>query len=125
MGTFYLRMQRGQFPNLQPLTSEDYDKILSYIRCTRFPYKTDGSALSLQEQIIRDSDILQGLFAQDYIMGVVAGISQEAKIPMKNMLAGQEGFLTGTKFCTEWATELSKERLPEVLLKVNTVKEFY
>lgn len=124
-GTMALKINAGEFTRTQPLSPESCANIKKYIRCTRFPYLVDGSTLSIQEQIIRDADILQGLFAQDYIMGIVAGIAKEANIPMKNMLNGQEAFWKGTKFCTEWAVKLSQEKIPDVLFKANTVKEFY
>lgn len=106
-------------------TEFDQEQIINFIKPTRYPYLVECGMLSLQQKIIRDSDILQGLFSQNYIMGIVGGIAKEADIPMKKMLDGQEGFLKGTKFCTEWATNLSKERLPEILQKINDVKEFY
>lgn len=41
------------------------------------------------------------------------------------MLAGQEGFWTGTNYCTEWAKDLSAAKLPEVLAKVKAVSKFF
>ena len=41
------------------------------------------------------------------------------------MLDGQEGFLKGAKFCTDWATKLYATQLPKALEKVNLVKPFY
>jgi len=46
-------------------------------------------------------------------------------MPLDKMIAGQEGFLKSTKFCTPWATELAKKELPKVLDKINLLKGFF
>lgn len=106
-------------------TEFDRDQIVNCIKPTRFPYLVECGVLSLHQKIIRDADILQGIFAQNYIVGIVGGLAKESNTPMEKMLGGQAGFLKGTKFCTDWANDLYKERLPEILEKINDVKEFY
>ena len=100
-------------------------KVNKLIFATQYPYTQEASELTISQQILRDADILQGLFVQNYVNGVALAIAQEANIPYKNMLNGQEAFLTGTKFCTEWATNLANGKLPEVIEKVNIVKQFF
>jgi hypothetical protein len=103
----------------------DVNKVNDLIMATRYPYTRECGTLTISQQILRDADILQGLFCQNYINGITFGIAQEANIPNVNMINGQEAFLTSTKFCTNWATEIAKNKLPDVLTKVNLVKEFF
>ena len=102
---------------------EEQKVITNLIKCTRYPYTNDSDSLTLTENILRDSDILQGPFCQNYINGVVYGIAREAGIPLDKMLAGQVEFLKSAKFCTEWATSLYENILPDVLDKVESARQ--
>ena len=102
---------------------DDEEKIIvDLIKTTRYPYLNDCSELSLFEKIIRDSDIIQGPFCQNYINGVVYGIAKENNIPLSKMLDGQISFLSSTKFCTDWATSLYNDVLPSIIDKVEKAK---
>ena len=115
----------NNFENKEKFEDEEEMTILNMIKETRFPYLKDGSGLNIMEQVLRDSDILQGVFSEDYINRIVLGIAQEANLTPEKMLAGQAGFLNSAKFCTEWATELYKVGLPSALEKVEKAKLEY
>jgi len=104
---------------------EPDNDVIELIKCTRYPYQTDGSDLNEMQKILRDADILQGMFCQNYINGIVRAISEEAGISFEKMLEGQEAFLTNTKFLTEWATDKANWFLPNVVSKIQEVKKIY
>lgn len=58
---------------------------------------------------------MQGIFSEDYLDRIVFAIAKEAGIPKEKMPSIQIGFLKSTTFCTEWATNLYKEKLPEII----------
>lgn len=77
------------------------------------------------QKILRDADILQGIFCQNYINGIVRAIAEEAGISFEKMLEGQEAFLTNTKFLTKWATDKADWYLPTTLGIVRDAKKIY
>jgi hypothetical protein len=95
--------------------------ITELIKSTRYPYLKVCEDLNIYQQIIRDSDILQGPFCQNYLNGVVFAIAKEANIDLEKMLSGQKEFLKNTTFCTDWANELYKNVLPEVIKKIDEI----
>lgn len=99
--------------------------IINMIKETRYPYLKECHQLNIMQQILRDSDILQAPFAENYIERVVLAIAKEANLTPQQMLAGQIGFMTSTKFCTDWATNLYNEVLPEAIQKVEQAKLEY
>ena len=101
---------------------EEQETIISLIKATRYPYLKECVDLSILQKIIRDSDVLQGPFCQNYINGVVFGIARENNIPLKSMLDGQVKFLSSMVFCTEWANKLYQEVLQETIEKVDSAK---
>ena len=101
-------------------SEEECNVITNLIKSTRYPYVSECS--SLFEKILRDSDILQGPFCQNYINGIVNGLAKEIGIPLLSMLKGQVDFLKNSKFCTEWATKKFESILPSVLKKVEIAK---
>jgi len=105
--------------------NSEYNIILKLIKATRYPYLTDGTELSDIGKILRDSDILQGLFCQNYINGVTRAIAIEAGIPYESMLKGQANFITNTKYLTKWAEDKANSRIPDVLDLVEIALENY
>ncbi len=100
---------------------EECDIIIELIRATRYPYLSDVE--TMLEKIIRDSDILQGIFADDYINKIVLAIAKESNIPEDKMIGGQISFLKSTKFCTDWATNLYSKELPNTIKKIQKALE--
>ena len=107
------------------ITNEDYDVIYGLIDATRYPYITDNNDLDLMQKIIRDADVLQGMFVQNYINGVVEPLAKEIGIPFLTLLNGQEVFYGNTVFATEWATNIRNNALPYIIESINMVKQFY
>lgn len=115
----------GYFYYCETSKSEPDNDVIGLIECTRYPYKSDGSDLTEMQKILRDADILQGMFCQNYINGVVRALAQEAGISFEKMLEGQEAFLTNTKFLTKWASDKAEWYLPIVLSQVRDAKKIY
>lgn len=115
----------GYFYYCETYKEEVDNDIIGLIECTRYPYKTDGSDLTEMQKILRDADILQGMFCQNYINGVVRALAQEIDISFEKMLEGQEAFLTNTKFLTKWATDKANWYLPIVLSQIREAKKIY
>lgn len=102
-------------------SEEECDVIIGLIKATRYPYVIEAE--TLLQKIIRDSDILQGIFAKDYINSVTLAIAKENGIPQDKMLNNQIQFLESTKFCTEWATNMYLQELPNAIEKINKAIE--
>jgi hypothetical protein len=122
----------------------EYNIILKLIRATRYPYLTESVELTFNSEdfskkyadmimrnppsleignMLRDADILQGLYCQNYINGVTRAIATEAGIPYENMLKGQINFIKNTKYLTEWAVKKANDRIPYVLILVENAIE--
>jgi hypothetical protein len=122
----------------------EYNIILKLIKATRYPYLTESVELTFNSEdfskkyadmimrnppsleigkMLRDADILQGLYCQNYINGVTRAIATEAGIPYENMLKGQINFIKNTKYLTEWAVKKANDRIPYVLIIVENAIE--
>ena len=104
------------------LTAREMKFVIECIKATRFPYLTDGANLNNAQKCLRDADIFQGLFVQNYINGVVGAIAEESGKTLKEILEIQIGFLEKTTFLTEYAKTMSIEPLKEAITKCKTVK---
>jgi hypothetical protein len=88
------------------------------IRATRFPYVVPGEDLTLHQSILRDSDILQGHFSDDYMGKIVLPLFKEIHPPEKNiteLLENQIKFINGMTFITDWAKSIH-EKNKEILV---------
>lgn len=112
-----------EFATIANYDSIDIEKIIALIKVTRFPYITEANTTI--EKIMRDSDIIQGSFMDNYINGVVFALAKEAKIDKKDMIQNQIKFLKNMKFCTSWATNLFKTKLDYNIKLLNTVNKIY
>lgn len=100
------------------------DILYGLIDATEYPYTIPNEELNLLQKILRDADILQGVFCQNYINGVVKALSDENSWSFEKMISGeQEKFLLNTKFSTDWAQKGYDERLPFILHKIDIVKK--
>ncbi|HLD25909.1 MAG TPA: HD domain-containing protein [Candidatus Andersenbacteria bacterium] len=81
------------------------DTIESYIEPTKFPYDNGGKNLSLEAQILRDADRANGLDPVWFQM-VIMELGAEMGLSPREMLVGQEPFLSQLTFYTEWAQEV-------------------
>ncbi len=107
------------------LSEKDRKTIISIIEATKFPYEGDGKDLTDLQKIVRDADVVQSLFTQNYINGVVLAIAKEGNIPVDKMLDGQIKFMTDIKYLTDYANELKKKELPNAVAKVKEAKKLY
>jgi len=83
----------------------DLGSICDIIRATEFPHKVLSGSCPLLFGIIRDADLAQALDVT-WIQQVVFGLAKEwGKKPIE-ILDGQEAFLSGIKFNTDWARQM-------------------
>ncbi len=94
---------------------EEESIIISLVRSTRYPYLSECNSLSLGEKIIRDSDVLQSIFCDDYMNTVVFALADELNIEREKMIDVQINFLKECKFCTEWASDKFSQKVPEMI----------
>jgi len=93
----------------QKFNQSEIELIVSIIDTTRFPYLTNSDNLTLLQNIVRDSDIIQGLLHHDYFNKIVEPIAKEAGIPFNDFLKGQEKFWDSLEFGTGWANKLFED----------------
>ena len=91
---------------------------------TKYPYTSDGNDLSESGKILRDADILQGLFCENHINGVIRAISVESGKSFDEMIKGQLDFITGVKYLTKHAQDMSNAKIPEIIELLALVKKF-
>ena len=110
-----------KYMNYEPYSTNQKLLINKLINGTKYPYTSDGSDLPEIGKILRDSDTLQGLFCQNYVNGIIRALSTEIGIPFEKMLKGQIGFITGVKYLTEHANNISAGKIPEVIKLVENL----
>lgn len=102
------------------------DILYGLIDATEYPYTIPNEELNLLQKIIRDADILQGIFCENYIIGVVKALCDENGWSFKDMILGnQKKFLLNCKFSTEWANKTYSERLPKILEILSLIEKYY
>jgi len=106
-------------------SKREAETIVKLIECTRYPYQTYSEHLTLSEKILRDSDILQNVFVDDYINDTVLAIAKESSIPEDKMIDMQENFLRTLliSFCTEWASNLLAGEYENTIQKVKNYQQ--
>lgn len=89
------------------------------IEATQYPHKDYGADLTLEQAIIRDADSGQAL-GDDWISDILVGLGKEmAKSPYE-MLAGQESFLRGIHFYSEFGQKyFGQEAIDARIKEVN------
>lgn len=86
-----------------PIDRELSPDIHRLMGTTLFPHQKSAD-LPLDEQILRDADMVQGL-DDAWIQQVVFGLSKEEGVSPLVVLERQEPFLRGLTFYTDWARE--------------------
>lgn len=114
-----------QYNSKNELKSEEKLVVWKAIKSTRYPYLTEGTELPLLDKILRDADILQSLFCQNYINGVVGAIATESNMTIEVMLKVQIQFLENTKFLTNFATINVNKQLPRITELINITNNLY
>ena len=110
-----------KYMRYEPYSTDQKLMIYRLIAGTKYPYTTDGTDLLFSGKILRDADVLQGLFCQNYVNGIVRALSTESGIPFETMLKGQIGFITGVKYLTEPAINMSASKIPEIIKLVESI----
>jgi hypothetical protein len=86
-------------------SSEDNEKIINIIRATQYPYVIEEKDLTVEQEIIRDADLLQQ-YQDNFIQQVYWGLSQELNYSFEIMLAGYPNFIEGMRLHTKHAQEI-------------------
>jgi hypothetical protein len=93
------------FINISKEDKESNNKIVANIKATQYPYVLDQDSLSLEQLIIRDADLLQGV-RDDYHQQVIIGLSTEFKQDLKSFMPNQIKFWNSAKYHTQHANRL-------------------
>jgi hypothetical protein len=102
-------------------SKDDENFIIELIKSTRYPYEKTSYDLTLAQNILRDSDILQGHFTDDYLKRTVFALQKEGYSNKDKVVAleGQIKFLESLKFGTHWANQLHEENYQRLVDIVN------
>ena len=104
-------------------------KVISCINATRFPYTEVPENLLCK--IIRDADVLQGIFCPSYIENIVLLLFKEMgynindKDQLIEIFDKQEKFMVNCTFLTDWANDEYKVQMPITLAQMNFNKNKY
>jgi len=100
------------FSDKNNLSEEDKGFIKDMINITQYPYKIPNSDLSLNQQILRDSDVYQIMKLDNYIGHNLIGLKYEygKNMEWKDLLDNQNKFIDGLEFSTEYIKNKWKEK---------------
>ena len=113
-----------KYMSYEPYSTDEKLMIYRLVTGTKYPYTTDGKDLLLSGKILRDADILQELFCENHINGVIRAIATESGKDFDEMLKGHIKFITGVKYLTKYAQDMSDSKIPEIEELVNSVLTF-
>ena len=124
MKEYFLNIDKWLF-----LTVKELEIVENLIRATRYPYIKDNE-LTLSEKILRDSDVIQGMYCENYANGIVRALATEMainnpSITFAKALDMQMGFYNSLKFETNWAQNLFYKKIDETKKLVEDLKFLY
>lgn len=107
------------FIKFQKTTKEDVsnyvaDQVIDLIKATQYPYVIAHSALTVEQKIIRDADLMQQ-FEYNWINQATLGLSIEANVPIKEFIPKQRIFLEEIKFLTKTARDFKKKNWSKIM----------
>lgn len=88
--------------------SDNQTEVVQHIRCTEYPFKI--APVSIEQKILRDSDLVQGLMPDGWDM-VMNKLKEELEVSYRRlitdqeMIAGQLEFMSKIHFYTDWAED--------------------
>lgn len=94
------------------------------IDITEYPYTIETSKLTIHQKILRDADILQSFFMNNYMQDVVLGLAKELNKTPQEAVDMQINFLSNLSFGTDLANFLFIERKIDILSNLNLIKRF-
>lgn len=94
------------------------------IDITEYPYTIESSKLTIHQKILRDADILQSFFLNNYMQDVVLGLAKELNKTPKEAIETQFNFLSNLSFSTDYANTLFNERKLEIMDNLNLINRF-
>ena len=101
----------------------DFDhRIARIIRATEYPYVIPSDELDIQQEIIRDADLLQS-FEKTWFTHTVVGISTETKKELKDFIPLGVDFIKNATFNTKWAKSVYEVESPKLLRRLEMLKE--
>lgn len=111
--------------NVQLFIDKGIDVGNSYvlIDITEYPHKREPE--TIQEQIIRDSDMLQ-CYEKDWFLNVVMGfLHKEVGLSVKNSIENQTKFVNNVKFYTEGALYIRSETQIQILRELDFYSKIF
>jgi len=103
----------GFFNRASKESTNDYNKIVSIIKATEYPYKISENLLNKEQLIIRDADIIC-CFENSFIQDILIGLGSETKTPIDDMIKNQLKFLENLNCRSDYAIKKVKKFLPKV-----------
>lgn len=108
--------------NFNKFSNNEEELIIDLIESTRFPYVKTSYDLTLPQNVLRDADILQGHFSDDYLNKIVFALQKEGYTESNKVktLQNQLKFIESLKFGTSWGNLTHKEhyqRLVDIITK--------
>jgi hypothetical protein len=107
---------RGLTKNIHPYDEQDLELIASMIRTTQFPHIVSADHLSLEEAILRDADLSQGL-SPVWVQEIIFGLSSEMCVSPIDVFKMQAGFFTNLKFISEWGKQKFNQNIVDEKIK--------
>lgn len=96
------------FKKISTENEDDNLNIIDIISSTQYPYTFPNDSATLEQLIIRDADLLQGV-RDDYFQQVVIGLSTEFKQKLFDFLPNQIKFWETVTYNTQHANRLWNE----------------
>jgi hypothetical protein len=110
------------------IESNDTETKLEFVNylidITEFPYTIETSKLTIHQKILRDADIIQSFFLNNYMQDVVLGLAKEMNKTPEETVDGQLNFISNLSFGTEYANKLYNERKLDILSNLILIQRF-
>lgn len=101
----------------------DKNRIYRIIDATEFPYKIKDENLTLQQEIIRDADMLQ-LIEDNRIQTNIIGLQTELKRSYSEHLKLQKEFMENLKLRLKASKKLQDKFFPDIIEELNLLVKF-
>lgn len=108
----------------EKLSNKMYDKVLSLINCTQYPYHVPFDDLTLHHKIIRDADMMQA-FEYNWIHQTTLGLASESDKTFQDFIKLQRAFLENVTFYTPTALEYKNKRWKQVMHEFRILETLY
>jgi hypothetical protein len=106
-----------------PFENVDKGKVINMIKATQYPYVIDDKDLTLEQQLIRDADLMMVL-EPDWFQNIVLGLNVEMNVnDPKKVIEGNIEFHKNIKMRTKWGKELYKSEWDNVIKRFENLRD--